>query len=122
MRKLILVMGLVVVAFACSEQAGQMLVDGGQMMMDAGDTMVPDAGAQESEFHDFTCPADNQFLLTDVDQRELGKIVIHQDFPDPWGVTDGKIVKAHQYAWWSVDGKVLVQCTSGRGFSLEILP
>ena len=46
MRKLVLVMGLVVVAFACSEQAGQMLVDGGQMMMDAGDAMVPDAGAQ----------------------------------------------------------------------------
>jgi hypothetical protein len=99
-----------------------MLEDAGQMMMDAGDAMTPDAGAQESEFFDFTCPTDDQWLLTDVDQRQLGKVVIHQDFPDPWGVTESKIVKAQQYAWWSVDGKVLVQCTPGRGFRVEVLP
>jgi hypothetical protein len=46
MKRIGLVIGLVVVAFACSEQVGQMLTDGGQMMMDAGDAMIPDAGAQ----------------------------------------------------------------------------
>ena len=46
MRKLILMVGLVLVAFACSEPIGEMLTDGGQMMMDAGDAMAPDAGAQ----------------------------------------------------------------------------
>lgn len=39
MRKVGLVLGVVVVGFACSEQAGQMLVDAGEMMQ-------PDAGAQ----------------------------------------------------------------------------
>ncbi len=45
MKRIGLVVGLLVVAFACSEQAGQMLTDAGQMMMDAGDMMQPDAGA-----------------------------------------------------------------------------
>ena len=37
MRKIGLMLGLVVVVFACSEQAGQMLIDAGEMMQDAGD-------------------------------------------------------------------------------------
>ena len=57
MRKLVLVVGLVVVVFACSEQAGQMLVDAGQMMTDAGDAMVPDAGAQGGRL--LSVPCDN---------------------------------------------------------------
>ena len=46
MRKVGLILGLALVAFACSEQAGQMLVDAGEMMMGAS---VPDAGAQPDE-------------------------------------------------------------------------
>ena len=68
MRKLILVMGLVVVAFACSEQAGQMLVDGGQMMMDAGNGMVPDAGAQPGDLR-VECDGDSD--LAEVAASEL---------------------------------------------------
>jgi hypothetical protein len=49
MRKLILVLGLVVVAIACGETAGEMLTDAGQTMMDAGDAMAPDAAAQTGE-------------------------------------------------------------------------
>jgi len=48
MRKLVLMVGLVVVVFACSEPLGEMLMDGGQAMMDAGDAMQPDAGAQDT--------------------------------------------------------------------------
>jgi len=47
MRKLVLMVGLAVVAFACSEPLGEMLMDGGQAMMDAGNGMMPDAGAQD---------------------------------------------------------------------------
>ena len=49
MRKLILMVGLVVVAIACGETAGEMLTDAGQTMMDAGDAMAPDASAQTGE-------------------------------------------------------------------------
>ena len=45
MRKVGLILGLALVVFACSEQAGQMLVDAGEMMMDGS---VPDAGAQDT--------------------------------------------------------------------------
>jgi len=41
MRRVIAVAVLAVVAFACSEQAGQMLIDAGEMMQ-------PDAGAQDT--------------------------------------------------------------------------
>jgi hypothetical protein len=46
MRRLILVAGLVLAAFACSEPVGEMLTDAGQMMM-------PDAGAQPGD-----CPCE----------------------------------------------------------------
>jgi hypothetical protein len=98
MQKVFWMLGLVLVVFACGEPAGQMLVDGGQAMMDAGNALqdgaVPDAGAQQSEFREFTCPDDAGFLLADVDQQPLGKIVIHSDFVDPWNVVNGKTVTA----------------------------
>jgi hypothetical protein len=49
MRKLILMVGLVVVAIACGDAAGEILRDAGQVMVDAGDAMAPDAGAQTGE-------------------------------------------------------------------------
>jgi len=44
MRKLVLVMGLALVGFACADSVGQMLVDAGTSMQDGS---VPDAGAQD---------------------------------------------------------------------------
>ena len=107
-----MVSALAVVAFACSEQAGQILVDGGQMMMDAGDAMVPDAGAQQGEFFDYPCPADasagSLYVLTNIDQKELGKVVIRAILPN-WAGT-GYTADYQNDANLSVNGKVLAQC------------
>jgi hypothetical protein len=53
MKRLILMAGLVAVAVACGDVAGELVRDAGQMMMDAGDVMAPDAGAQAGE-----CPCE----------------------------------------------------------------
>ncbi len=122
MRKVILVAVAVVVVFACSEPVGQVLVDAGDMLADAGDMMQPDAGAQSQTF-----PVDcsgGGFVLTNVDQKELGKVIIHQRFPDPWGATDPpQMVDYQAHAWWSINGKVLVQCSGDTtSASIEVLP
>jgi hypothetical protein len=123
MRKLVLMVGLVVVAFACSEPVGQMLADAGEMMMDAS---VPDAGAQESEFFDYPCPADSSagslYVLTDVDQKELGKVVIRATIPD-WAGT-GYTADYQNDATLSVNGKVLAQCPAWGidKITVEVLP
>jgi len=121
MRKLVLVMGLVVVAFACSEQAGQMLVDGGQMMMDAGDTMVPDAGAQQSEFFTFDCNGEN-YVLTGID-FEYGKTVDHTQHPaDRYGFDSTRPLDFARYSSFSIDGKVLAACNGANTVRVEVLP
>jgi hypothetical protein len=126
MKRLGLTVGLVVVVFACGEPVGQMLADGGQMMMDAGDAMVPDAGAQQSEFFDYPCPADSSagslYVLTDVDQKELGKVVIRATIPD-WAGT-GYTADYQNDANLSVNGKVLAQCPAWGidKITVEVLP
>jgi len=55
MKRIALVIGLVLVGFACAEgvgsmleDAGNMLADAGDAIRDAGDAMQPDAGAQDT--------------------------------------------------------------------------
>lgn len=112
MRKLFLMVGLALVAFACSEQAGQMLVDAGEMMQDAGQ-QIQDSGTAQAQTVEVDCSkAVNGFVLTDVDQQDFGQVIIHSTWPDPWGVTDPpRNVDYQSDAFWSIDGKVLVQCS-----------
>ncbi len=115
MKRTILTAALIL-ALACGADAVGEMMD------------VPDAGAQggtggngdQSEFHDFACPS-NGWVLTDVDQVDPGKAIIRYSFPDPW-LNSGKTVDTQQYAWWSIEGKILVQCSADRPFSLEIRP
>lgn len=121
-RKLTTVAALAVLALACSEAVGDMMHDAGTMLADAGDMMQPDAGAQPQTFP-LDCSG-GSFVLTDVDQKELGKVIIHQRFPDPWGTTDPpQMVDYQSHAIWSIGGKVLAQCNGGvTSASIEVLP
>jgi hypothetical protein len=147
MKRIGLVIGLAVLALACSEtvggmmqDAGTMLADAGEMMRDAGDadaSTMPDGstgsgggsgtagtgGGPMAQTFPLDCSGGG-FVLTDVDQKELGKVIIRQRFPDSWGVTDPpQMVDYQTHAIWSIGGKVLVQCNGGvTEASIEVLP
>lgn len=116
MRRVFAVMGVLVVMFACSEQAGQMLVDGGQMIMDAGDAMVPDAGAQQGESFNFDCDGAG-FVLTDID-FEYGKTIDHSKA----NISGFGLVDFVRYSSLSIDGKVLAACNAADTVRVEVLP
>ena len=132
MKRFALGLGLLTVAFACSEQAGQVLIDAGEIIRDAGDADAStgvdgstggngmatggtsgSGGSPQAQIIEVDCSkAVNGFVLTDVDQRDFGQVIIHSTWPDPWGVTDPpRNVDYQSDAFWSIDGKVLVQCS-----------
>ena len=112
MKKAWLALLAVVVAYACSDTVGGVLEDAGTMLQDAGEQMQDSGTAQAQTFPVECSRAVNGFVLTDVHQREFGEVIIRQTFPDPWGVTDPRRNVDYQSdAFWSIDGKVLVQCS-----------
>ena len=120
MKRPIVLVAALVGLWACSDAVGELMQDAGTMLSDGA---VPDAGASPSTVVELNCPSEGGFILTDVDQRPLGQIVIRQTFPDPWGVTDPpQNVEGQFLAWWSIEGKVLVQCNGDTSAStIEIL-
>lgn len=103
--KRLLITVLILAALACGSDAAELFG-------------VPDAGAQNGGTFEYTCP-EGGWLKTDID-HELGKVVVHLDFPDPWDAVDGRIVTQEYFSSIAVDGKVLASCSPGRTFTIEV--
>lgn len=121
------------VAFACGE-AGQSMTSGAGAMDGSGATSGGGAtngtgatngsggnGAGASgggappaaQVIPVNCPAEGGFVLTNVDRGEFGSVTVHSRFRDPWGATDPpEVVDYRSDAIWSINGKILFQCSA----------
>ena len=111
MKRIGLIVGLVLVVFACGEPAGQMLVDGGQMIMDAGnmiaDGSVPDAGADftvtcdKSSMHPWsTGTATSRWAEFPANPGQTEVTVCHPSNPDAFGLTSQRETCSRSKAAW----------------------
>jgi len=147
MRKLVLVVGLALVGFACAEgvgsvleDAGQMLEDAGNMLADAGTSMqdgsVPDAGAQQSK--SVTCDQWltlngenwNGYALVDVGSTRFPDVTVRVTYTslevasgaegnDIYGGWPPGQYVTESHGGQFIDGKLYVRC-NGREESITV--
>jgi hypothetical protein len=138
MRKLILMVGIIVIVVACSDTVGGVLEDAGTMLQDAGEQMQ-DAGAQAQESKSITCnqsytrtppggePSTTKYELVDTVGNGFPDVTMKAvygsqdapwlDCPEGWtcqNMPTGKVTwEIHPTVF--IDGKVFIQTCPGSG-------